>query len=79
MKCGGTPTCSGRGRCLPIYQLAYQTDAMPLVTNSYKYSFKKAYNINGTYWNSKTQQFEGTNGNSTLRWDYKISHTCLRE
>jgi len=49
MKCGGTPTCSGRGRCLPIYQLAYQTDAMPLVTDSYKYNFKKAYNVNGTH------------------------------
>ena len=30
MDCGGTPTCSGRGRCLPMKRLASSLEALPL-------------------------------------------------
>jgi hypothetical protein len=38
MMCGGTPPCSGRGRCLPMKRLARDSQALPLSTRSISYT-----------------------------------------
>jgi hypothetical protein len=52
MKCGGTPTCSGRGRCLPMRRLARDPEALPLSTRRDSY-----VSVNDTRDNSWDEDF----------------------
>lgn len=51
--CPGTPTCSGRGQCLPMSVLATRTDSIPLQTNSTYYSRKRVNGSNYEAWDSE--------------------------
>jgi hypothetical protein len=50
MDCPGTPTCSGRGQCLPTTVLSVREDALPLTTEAVQYRHYK--NGDGRSWDA---------------------------
>jgi hypothetical protein len=49
MKCGGSPTCSGRGQCFPMSRLAKKATALPLSTKSVTYLSTNASKFSSTW------------------------------
>jgi len=55
MKCGGSPTCSGRGQCVKMDRLAKLSNAYPLTERSVDY-----FTTNNSQWNAWDKDFGHT-------------------